>query len=553
MEDRLLELEKQLRELDQYYYQRNESKVSDVEYDKLLKEYNDLARSLNKPEYSRVGYSVEKGIKLPVRMYSISNTYDTEDLSKLLRKWRCPRIAVQEKIDGLAVSVEYRKGKLHAILTRGDGYKGEVVSHKVDQIEGIPVQLDTDIDLVIHGEVFITKDVYSRLKSEGLDYTTPRHAASGLLRNNAYSSQYPLSFSMYQVALSPFKVQYYSELLYSVSESTGIPMVNTIILDDYTLETLVSIREDYIQKRDKLDYDIDGLVIKVDDLLLQRELGYTQRYPKYMTAWKFPPGSAQTRVDDIIHQVGRVGQLVPVAIVSPVKINSLTVSRINLYSPSYIVDNDIRVGDTVEVILSGDVIPKITNVLKSNRSDTVPYTPPETCPICGSRVARLTESTYVCTGGLECKGQVEGRLRYFVSREALDLSAIGPKLIGSLVEIGVNTYSKLLTIDEHMLEQIGIRGKKASNILSAITSVRNTPIPLYRVILGLSIPLVGKRLAKSLSGRMERLTDLLDLSDESLSFLGPKTRSMILDYINHPVNRKEIIELDKLLVISQDK
>lgn len=547
-------LEEYLRKLDDYYYNKNISLVTDEVYDSLLDKLNKLREMNGIPHISHVGAPSDNGrVKHLKKMYSISNTYTSEDTVSFLEEINYTPIVLQEKIDGLAINLTYIEGTLTQATTRGDGYLGEDVTEAVYTIPTVAKKLSVPLDIELRGEIFLTKEVYDHLVEDGYSYSNLRNASSGMLRTHDVSllKTYPLSIQIYGYGFVNMGLpDRYSEMMSYIEEISSMPMVKSQVLENYTFEEVEVYYNQLSTKRCDLPYDIDGLVIKVDKLSLQDTMGYTDRYPKYVKAWKFKAKGAVTTLLDIVHQVGRTGVVTPVGHIEPTKIDGVTISTVTLHNPAWVKEKDLRIGDKLTIIRSGDVIPKVDKILYELRTgDEKPYTPPTSCHRCDNDVIPTSNKKYICIGGLNCPEQSIAKLVHFVSRDALDIEHIGQSTIEALYNIGVDTYSKLLHVSNKELTEIGLGPKEIENVLESIGRVYNKDIHADKFIYSLGIPLVGKKTSKTLATVIGSIEGLMSVDKEQLSVLGNQTIKIksILNYISSPLMQSELTLLSQII------
>jgi DNA ligase (NAD+) len=510
------------------YYVDDSPEISDAEYDRLFNELQQLEgkfHELRTPDSptQRVGGAVREELT-PVRhavpMLSIRTETDTEDTGaakfdarirrELALKPEDPPVeyAVELKFDGLAISLRYEEGALVQAATRGDGETGEDVTENVRTIRGIPYSLTKKVPLLeVRGEIFMRRADFERmnerLRSAGeRTYVNPRNSAAGAVRqlDPKITAQRPLRFSAHgfgEVEGVPFKTQ--SEFLAAI-KALGLPVHSSHKIARGA-EALVEYHRAVREEREKLPFDIDGVVYKVNSLELQRRLGYVAREPRWAIAHKYPAQEQTTLVEAIGVQVGRTGTLTPVARLKPVFVGGVTVTNATLHNEDELRRKDVWVGDTVIVRRAGDVIPEVVGVReKGPRNPSERFEMPRECPVCGSPVVRVPgEAATRCTGGLYCKAQRKQTLLHFASRRAMDIEGLGEKLVDQLVERGlVANPADLYKLDADTLEGLERMGEKsAQNLVAEIGSSRRRE--LQRFIYALGIPGVGEEVAKILA------------------------------------------------------
>jgi DNA ligase (NAD+) len=548
-------LSKEIKEHDARYYQEDAPKVSDAEYDKLRKEletleekYPDL-KTADSPTQT-VGSAPSKGfskVTHALPMLSLSNVFSEEDLKNWLAGIKRflsmdeeanLEILAEPKIDGLSCALHYRKRKLVLAATRGDGVVGEDITKNVMMIDDIPKTLnkiydddtvDIDSDIEIRGEIYMRKSDFAllngkRAKEGEALFANPRNAAAGSVRqlNPEITKSRPLKFFAFDLMkfIEPPKGYVY-ENAHAFHQQTqkrkymqdwgfhisqGVKRSNDILKQDVfvSLEQLMENYKKIEAKRSQLDYDIDGIVYKVNDLVLQERLGQVSRAPRWATAHKFPAEKAITVVEGIDIQVGRTGALTPVARLTPVNVGGVMVSNATLHNEDEIKRKDICVGDTVKIQRAGDVIPQVLEVLRDKRpKDSVEFTMPDTCPECGSLAIREGDDVVKrCTGGLICPAQMVERLKHFVSKNAFDIDGMGDKVVRQFFEDGwIKSPADIFKIEEKHGEELkqkeGWGELSAQNLFDAINKKR--VIGLDRFIYALGIRQVGQATAKRLA------------------------------------------------------
>ena len=554
------------------YYVMDEPTISDNEYDQLrlslieLEErYPDLTQSDSPtasvgdnplPSFSQVQHDIP--------MLSLGNVFNKEELAEFMRRVndrlssnnKNPAYEMELKLDGLAVSLKYQNGRFVRGVTRGDGQTGEDITQNVKTINNIPLVLEAAFDievLEVRGEVLMPKAGFERLNREakqvdGKIFANPRNAAAGSLRqlDPAVAANRPLAFYAYSVNQGlPEHIVNQSEALGWLKE-IGFTVSAVKVVND--LEEAQAYYESVIEERSGLPFEIDGTVIKVDNLQLQSELGYLSREPRWATAYKFPAETVMTKLNAIEWQVGRTGQITPVGKLEPVQVGGVTVSNVTLHNIGEIQRLDVRAGDTVSVHRAGDVIPKVTRVWHELRpEDSQPVTLPTHCPVCDSPVVLPEgEALARCTGELFCPAQQQEALIHFVSRKAMDIDGLGERWLISFFEQGiVKTVADIYHLEQHRealinFEKLG--EKSVNNLLAAIDNSKKTT--LSRFIYAIGIKGVGETTAQNLAQHFGDLPALMDASIESLEAvpdIGTITAEQIYDFFRAKHN-VEVIE-----------
>ena len=568
---RIEELRQLIRRYDYAYYVLAEPEVSDAEYDALFRELQALEAQfpdLITPDSptQRVGGEPAEGfnkIRHTVPMLSLDNAFSDEELAEFERRIleHAPDIpqpveySAEPKMDGLAISLRYEQGQLVQAATRGDGEEGEDVTRNAMTVRAIPLKLMHDAPpavVEIRGEVFMTKPAFEALNKRQLEkgekpFANPRNAAAGSLRqlDPRITAERQLSFYAYgwgEVSEGVLAETYTDTM--ARFRQWGVP-VNPLMEKVLGVAGMVDYFQRMSERRPALDYDIDGVVYKVNNIAWQEQLGYTARAPRWAIARKFPAQEAWTKLLDVIVQVGRTGALTPVARLAPVQVGGVTVSSATLHNFEEVKRKDIRIGDTVIVRRAGDVIPEVVGPVLSKRpADAREIVPPEKCPVCGSDVIQEPGKAVLrCSGGLYCPAQRQRALEHFVSRKAMDIRGMGPKLIAKLLEKGWVQHPDdfyRLTV-EQLASLEGMGEKSARNIIEAIEASKNTTLPRFLYALG--IPEVGEVTAEQLAlhfGSLEAIMEADEAALEAVEDVGPVVAHNIVTFFQQPLNQKVI-------------
>ena len=533
-------LRKTLRQYEYEYHVLDNPTVPDSEYDRLFHQLKAL--ELEHPEFltsdsptQRVGAKPLSGfsqIRHEIPMLSLDNAFSDEEFNAFVKRIEDRLIVLpkpltfccEPKLDGLAVSILYVNGILTQAATRGDGTTGEDITANIRTIRNIPLQLLTDnppARLEVRGEVFMPHAGFERLNEYALEhgektFANPRNAAAGSLRqlDPNVTSKRPLVLNAYGIGIAEgveLPNTHYARLQWL--KSIGIPVNPEIRLCNGTNEVLDFYR-DIQNKRSSLGYDIDGTVLKINDIALQNELGFISKAPRWAIAYKFPAQEELTVLNDVEFQVGRTGAITPVAKLEPVFVAGVTVSNATLHNGDEIERLNIAIGDTVVIRRAGDVIPQIIGVLHERRPDNAkPIIFPTNCPVCDSQIIRIEgEAVARCTGGLFCAAQRKEALKHFVSRKAMDIDGIGGKLIEQLVDRElIHTPADLFKLDLTTLTRLERMGaKSAENALNSLEKAKHTT--LARFIFALGIREVGEATALNLANHFKTL-DALKAAD----------------------------------------
>ena len=560
-------LRQDLRRYEYEYHVLDNPTIPDAEYDRLFHQLKALEAA--HPELitadsptQRVGAKPLSGfaqIRHEIPMLSLDNAFSDEEFYAFVKRIEDRLIRLPEpltfccepKLDGLAVSILYVNGVLTQAATRGDGTTGEDITANIRTIRNIPLQLLMDnppTRLEVRGEVFMPHAGFERLNQQALEkgektFANPRNAAAGSLRqlDPKITSKRPLVLNAYGIGIAEgvdLPNTHYDRLQWL--KSIGIPVNPEIRLCNGTDEVLDFYR-DIQNKRSSLGYDIDGTVLKINDIALQEKLGFISKAPRWAIAYKFPAQEELTRLNDVEFQVGRTGAITPVAKLEPVFVAGVTVSNATLHNGDEIERLDIAIGDTVVIRRAGDVIPQIIGVLHDRRpTDARPIVFPETCPVCDSAIVRIEgEAVARCTGGLFCAAQRKEALKHFVSRKAMDIDGVGGKLIEQLVDRElVHTPADLFKLDLTTLTRLERMGaKSAENALASLEKAKNTT--LARFIFALGIREVGEATALNLANHFKTLEALQNADLEALQQVpdvGEVVANRILAFWHEPHN-----------------
>lgn len=579
LKQRIHQLNEWLERYNYHYYVLDDPLVPDSEYDRLLNELRAL-ESAN-PELVQP-YSVTqrvsgapidsfKQVQHVIPMLSLDNVFDEQGLTDFIQRaakrldkddnWQASvAISAEPKLDGVAVSIIYTNGQLTVAASRGDGSTGEDITHNVKTIKNIPLLLTTDDPpsiLEVRGEVLIPEQGFRLMNQkaraeEGKVFANPRNAAAGSLRqlDPAVADSRPLRFYAYGIGQyehsSPLpnshhqRLQWLSGLGFQASPDAQVVVGATGCQTYY----------DAVQnKRMELGYGIDGIVLKFDELVIQDELGFVARAPRWATAYKFPAQEEMTVVENIEFQVGRTGAITPVARLKPVQVAGVTVSNATLHNADEIARLDIRVGDTVFIRRAGDVIPQVVKVIHERRpADTEAVQYPQNCPVCDTPVERITsEAVTRCVAGLYCAAQRQQAIKHFVSRKAMDIDGLGDKLVEQLLDEGlIKDPADIFRLEKSALMALERMGERsADNLLRAIESSKI--VSLARFIYAIGIREVGESTAQSLADNLQDLERLRHADSETLMAIediGPIVAEHIVNFFNQEHNNEVI---DRLL------
>lgn len=573
VEKKILTLRKQLDDHNYQYYVLDQPLISDAEYDHLFKELQSLEETY--PEYQspdsptmRVGGQPLKAFSQVVHdkpMLSLDNAFTEADIVNFdqrihdrLDMHETLKYCCEPKLDGVAVSLRYRDGKLVEAATRGDGYTGEDVTENIKTIKMLPLQLRGNLYpklLDVRGEVYISKASFEKLNAENIKkgertFANPRNAAAGSIRqlDPRIAARRSLAIFCYGIGICEgFKLpKTHYEILKALS-AWGL-RINNLIKVKHDAEGCLAYHAEIAKIRNDLPYEIDGVVYKVNDIQTQEVLGYVSRAPRWAIAHKFPAEEAFTVVEAIDFNVGRTGALTPVAHLKPVFVGGVTISNATLHNMDEVRRKDVRVGDTVVIRRAGDVIPEIVSVVKEKRpKQTQLIHLPKKCPVCHSLVEQIEgEAVARCTGLLICSAQRKERIGHFAARRALDIEGLGDKLIDQLVEAElIKTIADIYTLNQTELENLERMGKKsAEKILLQIEKSKKTTFARFLYALG--IREVGEATAKLLAAHFQTLEALQQADEETLQSIpdiGPVVAAHIVNFFKEKHNRTVITKL----------
>lgn len=533
--ERVEELIRQLNEANYRYYVLDDPQMLDFEYDRMLRELEDLEREhpelirQDSPTLRVGGAALSKFEKIehPVPLMSLQDVFSLEELDDFLRKiqtaFPSTEFTVEPKVDGLSVSLEYENGVFVRGATRGDGLVGEDVTENLKTIRSIPMTLqNAPSRLVVRGEVFMPKQNFERLnqrqEEEGRQlFANPRNAAAGSLRqlDPKIAAQRGLDILVFNVQLA--------EGISFTSHSESLEFLKKLQFKVVPYARINNTAEIHVQvaaineNRGEYSCDIDGAVIKVNDLHMRDLLGSTAKFPKWAAAYKYPPEIKPTIVEDIVVQVGRTGVLTPKAVVKAVRLAGTTVTNATLHNQDFISQRDIRIGDTVRIRKAGEIIPEILDVDLSKRpADSIPYKLPENCPICGAPTQRDDDGAFLRCTGVACPAQLSRTIAHFVSRDAMDIDGLGSAIVDALIEKGLlKTPADIYTLTLDDLKSLWQKGDLAAKKLLA--SIENSKQQdLSRLIFALGIRQVGAKTGKVLACHFGSMDNLMLASAQEL-------------------------------------
>jgi len=569
--ERILQLRNELKEHNYRYYLLDAPLITDAEYDRLLRELEQLETELGEPvpadsPTQTVGAPISHVFEAREHLsplLSLSNAFNDDEIRDFDRRIReliddSFHYIVEPKIDGLAVNLRYEDGELTIAATRGDGRVGEDVTDNARTIADIPWRLmgeDIPTELEIRGEVYMSKESFAALnrsQEEAGDkvFANPRNAAAGSLRqlDPRITARRKLGFFAYGAGIGGDALSGCQSGLLKRLAALGFGTQSFELLPD--VDALLQNYHQWQERRSSLAYEIDGLVYKVDAIELQKEIGSVARAPRWAIAYKFPAEEVETVVHRIIWQVGRTGVVTPVAEMEPVKVAGVMVSRATLHNIQELARKDVREGDRVIVRRAGDVIPEVVRVVEDSGERSAKPVIPEQCPVCGSHVEQQEgEAAIRCSGALFCPAQVKEQLKHFVSRGAMDIEGMGDKLIELLADepddspLKLRSVADIYRIDFNLLAgREGFGEKKVGNLCRAIEESRKRPLPKFLFALG--IRHVGEVTAISLAGHF-RSMEAIEAADEealqSVNDVGPEVAASVQGFFSELHNR-EVLE-----------
>lgn len=570
VKNRIKEISDLLNKYNYEYYILDKPSVSDSEYDRLMQELVSLEEKY--PEYkldssptSRVGSDVVSNFKKVIHkrpMLSLGNVFNESDIIKFDEKIKKegfnPTYVCELKIDGLAISLNYENGVLVGGTTRGDGKVGEDITSNVKTIKAIPLKLTKDIDIEVRGEIFIDKKEFNRVNKErrekGLEqFQNCRNLASGSVRqldsrvtaernlnNFIYHLPNPLDYGLHKHSEA---LLFMKELGFNVNEKRRICK---------SIEEVLSFIEEITEIRDTLDYDIDGIVIKVDDIKMQENLGYTARSPKWATAYKFPAEKVTTRLTDIIFTVGRTGKITPNAMLEPVRVAGSTIRKATLHNEDYVVSKDIRIGDIVVIQKAGDVIPEVVKVDLDRRDKVLPeFKMIDKCPVCNTLLVRKgDEANHYCPNTL-CDARKASVLIHFASRKAMNIDGLGDRIIEDYYNFGyltdIPSIYELKKYKDELQSLEGFGEKKVDNLLDAIEKSKQAS--LEKLLFGLGIRHFGEKSALIIAKKFKTMDNIMKLTFDDLvdiTDIGEVMAKSIIEYFSNPENITLIKKLKEL-------
>ena len=561
----ILELRRELNQANFEYYVKDDPTMSDYDYDHKLRRLEELEGAhpeLITPDSptQRVGGKALESFQQVthrVPLESLQDVFDFDELRAFDQRVRGvePKVSysVEPKVDGLSVALEYQDGQFVRGATRGDGLVGEDVTENLKTVKSIPLSIpDVPGTLIVRGEVYMPKKVFHALNEEREKrgealFANPRNAAAGSLRqlDPKIAAQRRLDIAVFNIQWAENEDFHSHTQGINYLADKGFKVIPHVICS--TIEEAVAQVQAIGEGRENYPFDIDGAVIKVDDLAQRQTLGSTAKFPRWAAAYKYPPEVKPSRLTDIVIQVGRTGVLTPKAVLEPVRLAGTTVTNATLHNQDFITDKDIRIGDTVLVRKAGEIIPEVLSVVMEKRPVVaVPYRFPEVCPECGAPVARDEDGAHIRCTGAECPAQLLRNLAHFASRDAMDIEGLGIAVVENLVKAGlVKTPGDLYFLHEEDVAELERMGKKsAQNLLSAIEKSKSQD--LSRLLFAFGIRQVGQKAGKILAQRFGSLDNLQAATVEELTQvddIGAITAQSIVDWFASPQSQHLIARL----------
>ena len=570
MQERYEELIKIINEADYNYHTLDNPTITDQEYDKYLRELFEIEMAnpsivRDDSPTVRVGGRVLDGFKKvthSIPMLSLSNVFNESEIiafdNRIKKENINPNYVCELKIDGLSVSLHYEKGKFVSAATRGDGIVGEDITENVKTIKTVPLTLSKEIDIEVRGEIYMSKKIFSELnekrKEQGLDlFQNPRNAAAGSIRqlDTKVAASRKLECWIYHL---PNPEDYgitthFSALEFMKELGFRVNPNNRLV---YNINELLSFIEEKKLARSSLPYEIDGIVIKLNNIADQKKMGFTAKYPKWATAYKFPATEVLTRLVDIIFTVGRTGQITPNAVLEPVIVQGSTIRRATLHNEDYVINKDLKIGDIVSIRKAADVIPEVVRPILERRDGTEKdFVMIKNCPICNSPLIKKEgQVDYFCMNPACDARKIEG-LIHFVSRKAMNIDGLGDRIIEDFYNMHfINSFVDIFKLYNHKKDSIELEGfgeKSVENILNAIEKSKGNS--LEKFIFALGIPNVGEKTSKILAKKFKTMENFMNATFDELNDIydvGSIIAKSIINYFNVDYNKNQVMDLIKI-------
>lgn len=560
IEQRIDELIKLIDKANYEYYTLDKPTITDQEYDRYMGELIELEEkypNLKREDSptTRVGGQIIdefKKVTHEIPMLSLGNVFNEEEIiafdERIKKTIKNPKYVAELKIDGLSVSLVYKKGKLVRAATRGDGVTGEDITHNARTIKSIPLTIKKPIDIEVRGEIYMSKASFNKLNENGENFANPRNAAAGSVRqlDSKIAASRNLDCFIYHLPdPEDYNIYTHEDALRFMKELGFITNPNNAKINN--IKELINYIDKWTENRKNLPYEIDGIVIKVNNLDEQKKLGFTARNPKWATAYKFPAEEVLTKVTNIICTVGRTGQVTPSADLEPVRVMGSVISRATLHNEEYVKTKDIRIGDTVAIKKAGDVIPEVVKVIEERRTgNEKPFEMIKECPICHEILTKKDEeAAYYCTNE-HCPAKKIEKLIHYTSRHAMNIEGFGDRIIEDFYNLGfLKDYDDFYKLNNHKEDLMRLEGFGAKSINNLLDQIENSKKnSLERLLFGISIRHVGEKTANILAQNFQNIDNIINATFDDISNIkdiGPIIAQSVTDYFNDE-NNKQLIE-----------
>ncbi|MBU5307143.1 NAD-dependent DNA ligase LigA [Clostridioides mangenotii] len=568
IEKRMNDLIKEISYHNEKYYNQDQPEISDYDYDTLMRELISIEeehpelKKVDSPSNRVGGAPLDKFNQIVHKtpMLSLANVFSEEEIRSFDKRVRDLagkdlEYVVEFKIDGLSVGLTYQDGELKNGSTRGDGVVGEDITKNLMTVKTIPLKIDEKRELIVRGEVYISKEDFEKVNEQQDDlglqlFANPRNLAAGSLRqlDSKLTAKRPLDIFVFNLEnIDDFSIKTHSGSIEFLKEQ-GFKVIENYKVCKSIDEVIEHINY-WSENRDKLRFEIDGMVIKVNDIEAREAMGNTAKSPRWATSYKFPAEKKTTKILDIVVEVGRTGTITPSAILQPVRLAGTTVSRATLHNEDYIKEKDIKINDTVLVQKSGDVIPKVLEVIEKDRTgEEIDFIMPDKCPACLEPTVRLEGEAAVKCINMSCPAQIRRGIIHYVSRDAMDIDGLGESIVTLLLNQGlIKDISDLYYLKKEDIVNLERMGdKSANNLLNSIEASKKND--LWRLVNGLGIRFIGTKAAKILSDNYKNLDELIDAKVDDLNNLeefGNIMSSSVVEFFNEDKNIEVIDKLKK--------
>lgn len=568
IEKRMNDLIKEINYHNEKYYNQDQPEISDYDYDTLMRELISIEeehpelKKVDSPSNRVGGAPLDKFNQIVHKtpMLSLANVFSEEEIKSFDKRVRDLagkdlEYVVEFKIDGLSVGLTYQDGELKNGSTRGDGVVGEDITKNLMTVKTIPLKINEKRELIVRGEVYISKEDFEKVNEQQDDlglqlFANPRNLAAGSLRqlDSKLTAKRPLDIFVFNLEnIGDFSIKTHSSSIEFLKEQ-GFKVIENYKVCKSIDEVIEHINY-WSENRDKLGFEIDGMVIKVNDIEAREAMGNTAKSPRWATSYKFPAEKKTTKILDIVVEVGRTGTITPSAILQPVRLAGTTVSRATLHNEDYIKEKDIKINDTVLVQKSGDVIPKVLEVIEKDRTgEEIDFIMPDKCPACLEPTVRLEGEAAVKCINMSCPAQIRRGIIHYVSRDAMDIDGLGESIVTLLLNQGlIKDISDLYYLKKEDIVNLERMGdKSANNLLNSIEASKKND--LWRLVNGLGIRFIGTKAAKILSDNYKNLDELIDAKVDDLNNLeefGNIMSSSVVEFFNEDKNIEVIDKLKK--------